>query len=134
MHILVDTNILIDYCFGKPYAVNFFEEALRENYDLYILEDVYAETRCLAPNFHLIGQLFEKFIAAGLYHRLKTNKKLNKKTEALTQKCKIMIGHDLDRVDRKLIVLSLRHGHYILTKDKELRQIARTEGCKILAL
>jgi len=134
MHVLVDTNILIDYCFGKPYAVNFFEEAKREAYEIYILEDVYAETRCLVSDFHKVAQLFEQFIAAGLYHRIKTNKKLNQKTEALTKKCTLLIGHDLDRVDRKLIVLSLQQGHYILTKDKELRQIARTEGCHLLSL
>ena len=134
MHVLVDANVLIDYSFKKEYAINFFNEALRECYEIYILEDVYAETKTLAPNFSIVKRMLGEFHRVGLYHRVKTNKKLNKKTNELTTKCKLMIGHDLDRTDRKLIVVTLRHNLYLLTKDKELRQIARSEGCHLLAL
>ena len=134
MHILVDTNILLDYSFNKTYAINFFEEAAREKYELYILQDVYAEAKNLSPDFGSIKKLLQKFITLKLYHRIKTNKKLGKKTELLTEKCNIILGHDIDRTDRKLITISLRHDLHLLTKDKELQQIARSEGCKILAL
>jgi len=134
MHILVDSNILLDYCFQKQYAINFFEEAERERYEIYILEDVYAETKNLAHDFTLVKQLINKFLGLGLYHKVKTNKKLNVKTEELTNTCNAWFGHDLDRTDRKLIVASIRHDLLLLTKDKELRQIAKSEGCKLLAL
>ena len=134
MHILVDTNILIDYSFKKEYAINFFQEAKENYYDIYILEDVYAETKNLAPNFAVVKQLLDEFERMGTYHRMRTNKKLNKKTEDLTKKCHVLIGYDLDRTDRKLIVVALRHNLYILTKDKDLLQIAKTERCKLLAL
>ena len=103
MHILIDSNILIDYCFRKEYAINFFEEAARERYQIYLLEDVYAETKNLAPNFFLAEKLITRFMDLDLYHRVKSNKKLGKKSEVLTEKCNVLLGHDLDRTDRKLI-------------------------------
>ena len=130
--VLIDTNILIDYSEGVKYATKFFNEAKIKYYQIFILEDVYAEAKTKAGAISKIKVLIEELIKCDIFNRVKITDEEKRYSEDLGYKCVEVLGYDLDRTDKRLIAIARKRNFVIFSADKDLIKIAKIEKIKVI--
>jgi len=131
--ILVDTNVFIHYSEGQKYAHAFFNKVrYSSEIQIFVLKDVYAESKVMSLNFQKIYNLITELQQIQVYHKVELDDIEREYAEELNQKCIQELGYTIDRTDRRIIAVAKMRKIEIFSKDKDLVKIARLEEIKIV--
>jgi predicted nucleic acid-binding protein len=129
--ILVDANIFIHYSEGQKYARAFFKKVrYNSEIQIFVLKDVYAESRVMSLDFQKIYNLITELQQIQVYHKVELDDIEREYAEELNQKCIQELGYTIDRTDRRIIAVAKMRKIEIFSKDKDLVKIAKLEGIK----
>ena len=128
---LVDTNILIDFSQGSGHARKFFEDAKENYHEIHVMQEVYSEAKRIAPNFERITLLLEDLKRYGTYERVELTAKEKEYSHRLEQRCIELIGRDLGEVDRRIIAAAKTRNLILVSRDNDLKKVAKAEGVKL---
>ena len=131
MDILVDANIIISFIDCEGYARRFFAQAMSKQHILHFLPDVYDESVRVTNDPGAIKRLFSEMVKYEIYTRVYLTEDEDCAASALSGRCLSLFGHNLSRTDRRLAAVAKNRGICLFTMDKELKELARSEGVRL---
>ena len=131
MQVLVDANIVIGFIDGDGYARRFFAQAMREQWELFFIPDVYNESPRVTTAPDALKWLFSELVKHEAYRRIYPTALEEQLAMELSGRCISLFGYNIAGTDRRLAAVAKSRGLPLFTKDKDLQALAAREGVRL---